>query len=106
MVSILSVCDYKYLGIWIDEKLSFKKYIDKLVKKLRMKMGLFYRNKSCLSLNRRKQIIQSTFLSVLDYGDTIYMNATATSLKPLDAVYHSTLCFITGNNFSTHHGIL
>lgn len=50
---------YKDLGIWIDDKLFFKK----LTKKLRIKMG-FYRNKSCRSLNSRKQVIQSTFLPV------------------------------------------
>lgn len=32
-------------------------------------------------------------LSALDYGDVIYMNAAATSLKPLDAVYHSALYY-------------
>jgi hypothetical protein len=26
--------------------------------------------------------------AALDYGDTIYQNAAATILKPLDAVYH------------------
>ena len=57
-------------------------------------------------MNSRKQIVQSTFLPVLDYGDTIYQNAAATTLKPLDAVYHSALRFITGDSFATHHCIL
>jgi hypothetical protein len=87
-----------YFGwcIWIDENMSFKKHTGEFIKKLRIKMGLFYRNRSYLSLNSRKQIIQSMFLSVLDYGDIIYMNAAATSLKMLDAVYHNALHFITG----------
>jgi hypothetical protein len=94
---------YKFLGNWIDGKLCLKKHIDELIKKLRIKVGFFYRNRSCFSLNSRKQIIQSTFLLVLHYGDIIYyMNAAAISLKPLVAVYHSALCFIAGNNFCTH----
>lgn len=80
--------------------------MDGLRIKLRIKMGFFFRNRSCLSLNSRKQIIQSTFLQLLDYSDTIYMTAGATTLKPLDAVYHTTLHFITGDRFSTHHCIL
>ena len=58
--------------------------------KLRIKMG-FDRNRSCLSLNSRKQNIQSTFLSVLEYGNFVCMNATDTLLKSLDAVYHSAI---------------
>jgi hypothetical protein len=67
-------------------------------------MGFFYRSRSCLLLNSRNQIVRSTVLSVLDYGDN--MNAAATSLKPLDSVYHSGLNFITEDRFSTHQCIL
>ena len=38
---------------------------------------------------------QSVFISVLDYGDVIYGNASHSTLKTLDAVYHSALRFIT-----------
>lgn len=34
---------------------------------------------------------ESTILSTLDYGDILYADADATTLKPLDAVYHSAL---------------
>ena len=34
-----------------------------------------------------------------DYGDIIYQGAAATTLKPLDAIYHSALCFVTDNRF-------
>ena len=43
------------------------------------------------------------FLSVMDYGDILYMRASAATLKPLDAVYHSALRFITVDNDDTHH---
>lgn len=33
----------------------------------------------------------------------IYRQASASTLKPLDAVYHSALRFITGDVYSTHH---
>ena len=45
-------------------------------------------------------------MSALDYGDIIYRNASATTLKTLDSVYHSALRFITGDSYSTHHCIL
>lgn len=43
------------------------------------------------------------FFSVMDYGDVISRHASASTLKPLDAVYHSALSFITGDVYSTHH---
>lgn len=43
------------------------------------------------------------FFSVMNYGDVIYRHASASTLKPLDAVYHSALWFITGNVYSIHH---
>ena len=33
------VTSYKYLGIWVDEKLDFKTHVNHLVKKLRTKLG-------------------------------------------------------------------
>ena len=76
--------------------------MDELVKK----QSFFFRKISCFSLSSRKQMVESTFLTVRDYGDTIYQIAAATTLKPLDAVYHSALYFITGDSFNTHHCIL
>ena len=34
------------------------------------------------------------------------MHAALSTLKPLDAVYHSALCFITGDGFRTYHCVL
>ena len=97
------VTSYKYLGIWVDEKLDFKPHVNQLVKKLRIKLGFLYRNRCCFTFPARKRIIESVFISVLDYGDVIYGNASHSTLKTLDAVYHSALRFITGDRYGTHH---
>lgn len=93
---IKQVSAYKYLGVWLDDRLSLKKHVTELGKKLKFKIGFLYRNRACLSSINRKQIVQATFMSVLDYGDIIYMHASANTLKPLDAIYHCALRFITG----------
>lgn len=98
-----SVLSYKYLGIWLDTKLSYQSHIDHLIKKLRRIIGFLYRNKACFSFHSRKTIVQSLLLSVLDYGDIVYMHASSSTLKLLDAVYHSALRFVTGDGFLTHH---
>jgi len=40
----------KYLGIWLDNCLSFKLQVNNLLRKLRVKLGFFFKNKSCFSL--------------------------------------------------------
>lgn len=45
-------------------------------------------------------------MSIFDYCDVICMHASATTLKPLDALYHRSLRFITGEKFLTHHCVL
>ena len=89
---------YKYLGIWIDEKLSFKKHIDELVQKRRIQMGFFF----LLSFDASRYIAKSRSFSQHSCRfqimcDNIYVNAAANELKPLDVVYHSTLLQATGS---------
>ena len=69
------VSNYWYLGIWIDDKLSFKIHISELTRKLKSKSSFVYRNRACFNLKCRKQLIQATFLPVQDYSDVIYMHA-------------------------------
>ena len=104
--TIERVQNYKYLGIWLDEKITFNTHIEVLAKKLRMKLGFLYRHRSCFPWSTRKKLIEALFISALDYGDIIYRNASATTLKSLDPVYHSALRFITGDSYNTHHCIL
>ena len=104
--NIERVSEYKYLGVWLDEKFTFKFHVDNLAAKLRQKIGFLYRNRSNFPLVSRKKVVEAVFLSVLDYGDVIYRHAAASTLKPLDSVYHSALRFITGDKYDTHHCVL
>ena len=100
---IEKVSHYKYLGIWLDDKLSYEVHVINLIKKLKPLLGFFFRNKACFPMEARKKLVQSTFLSAMDYGDTLYMHAPATVLKKLDSIYHTAIRFITDARFLTHH---
>ena len=100
---IQKTTSYKYLGIIVEENLTFKLHIDSLVSKLRLKLGFFFRNKSCFSFQVRNHLISTTFLPLLDYGDLLYMNAPNEYLRKLDTVYHSALRFVTGCGNRVHH---
>ncbi len=80
------VSKYRYLGILIDESLSFTFHIQQLAKRLKLKQGFYFRIKSCLSLESRKRLVAATFMSILDYGDVLYMYASSQSLHALDTV--------------------
>ena len=51
-------------------------------------------------------ISQVKLLPILDYGDILYMIASATILNEMNTIYHSALRFITGAGFRTHHCFL
>ncbi len=97
---------YKYLGIWIDDKLLFNVHIANLIRKLKLKLGFYFRNKSNLTFNAKNKLVEATFLTVLDYGDILFKHAASSILTSLDSVYHASLCLITNAKSRTHHCIL
>ena len=72
---IEKVSSYKYLGIRLDDKLSFKVHMDNLERKLKLKLGFYFCNRACFLLMARMKLVQTTFLSVIDYGDLLYVHA-------------------------------
>lgn len=59
-----------------------------IITKLWLELGFVNTNRSSSSLNRKKSLVESVFLSVLVYGDIIRRWAAASTLTPLD---HRTL---------------
>ncbi|CAB1349445.1 unnamed protein product, partial [Coregonus sp. 'balchen'] len=55
-----------------------------------------------------KVVPQASILgaTIVYNGDIIYMHTAASTLKPIDAVFHCALRFITDDNFRTHHCVL
>ena len=104
--NIERVSSYKYLGIWIDDKLLFNVHIFNLIRKLKVKIGFYFRNKYNFTFHAKKKLVEATFLSVIDYGDILYMHAPSSILRRLDSVYHASLRFITNAKSLTHHCIL
>ena len=76
---------YEYWGIWLDSRLSFKIHTQHLTQKLKIKWGFLYRIKGCLSSSNYKTFVQSTFMSVLNYGDILYHHTSA--VKPCVSLF-------------------
>lgn len=57
-----------------------------MVQKPNIQMVFLYLNRACFCFeNWQKNILKSTILSTLDYGDFMYAHAAATTLTPQDA---------------------
>ncbi len=52
---------YKYLGIWLDEKLAFDVHIDYLVKRLKPRLGFLFRQKKVFSFGARRELHRVLF---------------------------------------------
>jgi hypothetical protein len=72
------VDNYKYLGVWLDCKLSFQTHI-------------------------KHTLVKLTILPILDFGDVIYKIASNTLLSKMDAVYHNAILLFTQALYTTHH---
>ena len=97
------VDNYKYLGVWLDCKLSFLTHIKHLQSKIKSRIGFLFRNKASFTHAAKYTLVKRTILPILDFCDVIYKIASNTLLNKLDAVYHSAIRFVTKAPYSTHH---
>ena len=58
----------KFLGIWLDNELSWKNHIDKLKAKINTKIGMLRRGKYFLTSHARKMLYYAQIHSHLQYG--------------------------------------
>jgi hypothetical protein len=73
----------KYLGIYVDEKLSWSDHINKLTQKVNMYSGILGRIRSSLDNQTLRTIYMSLVHSVITYGIELWGCAFPTTLRPL-----------------------
>src|SRR6266480_4925055 len=67
----------KYLGVWLDSKLSFKSHVEKkiaLAKKMLMKIERLSNTERELSFQAMRQLYIACIFSVADYGVSVWWN--------------------------------
>uniref|UniRef100_A0A8K9WUX4 Reverse transcriptase domain-containing protein n=1 Tax=Oncorhynchus mykiss TaxID=8022 RepID=A0A8K9WUX4_ONCMY len=97
------VDNYKYLGVWLDCKLSFQTHIKHLQSKVKSRIGFLFRNKASFTHAAKHTLVKLAILPILDFGDVICKIASNTLLNKLDAVFHSAIRFVTKAPHTTHH---
>ena len=82
---IENVDSIRYLGITIDNKLSFKNHIDVVNQKLIKFIGLFYTLRKFLSKSQMIQVFKSYVQPVVQYGILIYGNSVLSDISLIDS---------------------
>ena len=81
----------KYLGVYLDYKLSFKEHIDKIYEKINKYVGIFYHVRHKLPPKCRRVLYFSFVFSYIYYCAEVYGNVSNSSLKPLQLVQNRIL---------------
>ncbi|GBN91127.1 RNA-directed DNA polymerase from mobile element jockey [Araneus ventricosus] len=97
--SIPMVSEAKFLGIILDEKLSFRPHILNLKRKCNETLNLLKILSNTTwgaDFSSLLKIYKALVLSKLDYGCTIYGSARKSLLQTLDTIHHQGLRFSSG----------
>ena len=78
------VKSFKYLGVLLDECLSFNDHINYVRSKVASRLGLLSRLRGCLSTEVANKIYLSTVLPILSYCDTCFYPLGSTNRKCLE----------------------
>lgn len=89
--SILKTCNIKYLGIIIDETLSFRPHIENVVKRVRKLIYVFKKLRSIAETKLISQIYIALCQSVIQYCITSWGGALKTYLLPLERAQRAIL---------------
>jgi len=97
---IENVISFKYLGVWLDPKLTWNEHFDVVNKKVSVRSNLINRNKKYFQFDDLKLIYDSLVLSVVNYCLPIWGNICKTKISKLDrkiilmasSVLYNTIC--------------
>ena len=65
------VAEYKYLGVILDESLSWNAQVNHFISKVSMRIGILAHTRRSISMHTAGIIYRSFILPVLDYCDTV-----------------------------------
>lgn len=82
-IAIKHVTETKFLGVIIDDKLSWQPHINSLSKKLACSAGILSRIKDSVPSHLHKSLYHTLFESYLSYGITVWGGVSYNKLLPL-----------------------
>ena len=91
------VQEAKFLGVIIDDKLSWTPHIQNLTKKLKCHIGCINRIKNNIPAKLHRQLYHTLFESHLTYGITVWGGGSFSKLEPLFTMQKKCLRILFGN---------
>jgi hypothetical protein len=91
----------KYLGVIVDENLTWKEHIEMVATKLRRLSSIFYKVRKKIPKVALKQLYFALVHSAVQYGIEIYANTKKTYLEDLRLINNRILRIIQFNNMRT-----
>ena len=93
---------YKFLGIYLDQGLTWKPHIKHINTKLSMTIGLLYRASSILCTNTLRNLYYSFCYPHILYGITLWGSTYSTNLNSLLISQKKIIRILTKNSFLEH----
>ena len=93
---------YTYLGMWIDENISWNKQMDNICAKISKRLGILQRTKIDLLKETLKMLYSSLVLKLFDYGDLVYNNYGSKLMQRLQRLQNKGSILITGHPYDRH----
>ena len=101
--SFVSFVDHaKFLGIYIDSKMNFKKHINYITGKIAKHAGILYRIKQGMPLKTRLTYYNSFVLPYLNYNILHWGNTNDNHLKPLIIIQKRIIRTIADADYLAH----
>ncbi len=83
------VNDMKYLGVILDQNLTFNSHIEFLGKKATQKLGAIAKVRKCIGCSTTLMLYKSIVLPHFDYCDIVYMNTSLYNLNRFQYIQNS-----------------
>ena len=94
------VAKFSYLGVVLDENLSWKDHVEYVSSKVSRRLGLLSRIRSCLTLEASKQVYTSLLHPLFDYADVAWQGISEGCCKELHRLQNRAARIILRENTS------
>ena len=85
---------FKYLGIVINNRLTWQDHVDQMFSKINKKLGLLKRIRYCLPLDARLLFFNSYVLPLFDYSDIVWGDRYGGPQRQYRNIYYITTFYI------------
>lgn len=95
--NLASVCEYKYLGVYLTQQLCWHRHVDYIIAKACRVLGMLRRNAKCFPLETRNLLYKTNIRPILEYACTIWDPWTVTDITKLERVQTLAARFVVQN---------